>query len=695
MIKNKNIKNLKMNEKTPFHNLKNTNNYQINSEMKKNNIKSPVEVNKFYDKKYMSQLNGNQKYKTIVQIGQNNRINNINDLIPKPNNLFINYNYNEVNNKKNSISKEKRNEKNYKTKSLPKNRKRELLVNNNDNTISKSTTNIPKFMNKTINDNNVDNNNNDNDIYNNKTKDNTNKDLSIKEDNKNEEDSENLSKLAEELLSMSDEYDVQLMRNKPINKNDFIGKSKVIFNINNQININSQMVKNLMNTNINIKNVENNEHIPKLQTQLYISPLQKMNLKYDKSKRNKIYNMKNNNKYNYKGKYIDNINTNNDKEKYIKEIKEKRFSKIKTHISSSSILNKKNNNNNSQINTNSEQINAPYQKKDDINEKMLNLNLYLNKSMSNQNHSVKKIYDNYITNNNTNSFIDNNFSGYQDISVNNNRIDNNAYINQNINSNNITNTDNYYTKINEPKSIIKKYMIEGNEQYKFMENKRYDQMKHSNKLINRINNTNFNMNYESNQDYSYEYINNRIRFIKNNKINESFGKKGNIDRINKFNNPQKNIIHKDEFYQILDKSNNQNNNDMNEKISVNSSKKNLKEINIFQNKSQNKNDNNNNIKKDINSIKYIQEKNNSKYFDSENMPINQFMNRDEKNDNLLVKSIKQKKMNYLQNSFYNNYQNKYKNRNILAYQGKNNKENNYLINNNSYINNTALGNPTF
>ena len=57
--------------------------------------------------------------------------------------------------------------------------------------------------------------------------------------------------------------------------------------------------------------------------------------------------------------------------------------------------------------------------------------------------------------------------------------------------------------------------------------------------------------------------------------------------------------------------------------------------------------------------------------------------------------VLKKKINYLQNSFNNNYQNKYKNRNIFIFQGKNNKENNYLINNNSYINNTALGNPTF
>ena len=40
------------------------------------------------------------------------------------------------------------------------------------------------------------------------------------EQKKNDEESENLSALAEDLLSLSDEYNVELMRKGPINKND-------------------------------------------------------------------------------------------------------------------------------------------------------------------------------------------------------------------------------------------------------------------------------------------------------------------------------------------------------------------------------------------------------------------------------------------------------------------------------------------
>ena len=106
----------------------------------------------------------------------------------------------------------------------------------------------------------------------------------INEKSKNDEDSENLSKLAEDLLSMSDDYHIQQMRKKPIDKNDFIGESKVFFNINNQT------VQSFPKTNNNI--TDNINHVPKLQSQLYISPLQKLNLT-NINYMNKIFNMKN------------------------------------------------------------------------------------------------------------------------------------------------------------------------------------------------------------------------------------------------------------------------------------------------------------------------------------------------------------------------------------------------------------------
>jgi hypothetical protein len=458
-----------MKEKIPFHNQKKIYNLQ-NNNVKLNSILSPVEVNKYYDKKLISQLKGNQKYKTSIQIGQNNSLNNIHNLIPKPNNLFVNYN--EVKYRRNSKSKEKKSGNDYKTKSLPKKRRRELLINKNENLFSKSTTNIPNITNdSTINDNNKQNININNDISinnNNKTKNNINKDLNIKEENKNDEDSENLSKLAEELLSMSDEYNVQLMRNKPINKNDFLGKSKVIFNINNQINKNSKIENNKIKTHLNVLNFDNDDCMPKLQTQLYISPLQKMHIKYDDYNSGKIYNMKNNNKNGNNRRKVENINTNYDKHNYINEIKEKRYKKNKTHISSNALLNNKNN---YKVNSNDDQINSPCEKNNDnFNDKMFNINLYLNENMSKQNHSVKKVSDNYISS--PNSFVPNksnitNYDSYHDISNNNNKIDNNTNIN-----NNITNIGNYYTKKDVTKSLMRNNLIDENEQYKIFENRR-------------------------------------------------------------------------------------------------------------------------------------------------------------------------------------------------------------------------------
>ena len=521
-----------MKEKTPFHNKKNIYNLQ-NNNVKLNSILSPGEVNKYYDKKLISQLKGNQKYKTSNQIGQNNSINNIHYLIPKPNNLLINYN--EVKFRRNSKSKEKKSGNDYKTKSLPKKRKKELLINKNENIFSKSTNNIPNMTNDSAtNDNNKQNININNDINinnNNKTKNNINKDLNIKEENKNDEDSENLSKLAEELLSMSDEYNVQLMRNKPINKSDFLGKSKVIFNINNQINNNSKNKNNKIKSNINAINFENDERMPKLQTQLYISPLPKMHIKYDDYNSGKIYNIKNDNKNSNTSRKVENVNTNYDKDNYIKEIKEKLYTKIKTHISSNDLLNNKNN---YKVASNNEQINSPYEKNNNnnFNDNMFNIDLYLNESMSNQNHSLKKVSDNYI--NTPNSFVHNksnitNYDSYHDISNNNKKIDNNTNTNNNLN-----NIDNYYTKKNLTKSFMRNNLNDENEQYKIFEYKRYNKMQNNNKIIN-------NNNYESNKDYSYEYIKNRIKSISR-KTNESFGKNAISDRKSKNNNPQKNII---------------------------------------------------------------------------------------------------------------------------------------------------------
>ena len=90
---------------------------------------------------------------------------------------------------------------------------------------------------------------------------------------KNEEESVNLSELAEDLLSLSEGYNAEIMRKGPINKKDFLGESKEIYNINkskrnNLININKN----------NIINLDPSKTMPKLQTKIYSSPLDKLNL---------------------------------------------------------------------------------------------------------------------------------------------------------------------------------------------------------------------------------------------------------------------------------------------------------------------------------------------------------------------------------------------------------------------------------
>ena len=89
-----------------------------------------------------------------------------------------------------------------------------------------------------------------------------------------DEDSENLSKLAEDLLSMSnknEEEDIVKPRG-PINKNDFLGKSITFYNINEEFKINNEAPfdKN--------KQYEYMKEVPKIKIQSYVSPFQKLNI---------------------------------------------------------------------------------------------------------------------------------------------------------------------------------------------------------------------------------------------------------------------------------------------------------------------------------------------------------------------------------------------------------------------------------
>ena len=103
-----------------------------NNDLIFNSLNTPLEVNKYYEKLSMPKFNENQnqRYKTIAQSKQNNNINNT-DSVPKPQNLFKN-NYEVLDNTKTESNNDKNEEKNYKTKSLPKNRKNGIFeINQN------------------------------------------------------------------------------------------------------------------------------------------------------------------------------------------------------------------------------------------------------------------------------------------------------------------------------------------------------------------------------------------------------------------------------------------------------------------------------------------------------------------------------------------------------------------------------------
>ena len=142
---------------------------------------------------------------------------------------------------------------------------------------------------------------------------------------------------------MSDGTDIKLMRQGPINKNDFIGESKEFYNIN------KNKDNKFKNINGNIINIE----VPKLQTKIYASPLEKLKIK-NMEPLNNAKNLKKNN-YNiynnlFEFKLDDPHNQNLTQTIDIRGYP----SNMKNHIYSNSSINKINNkqfnNNNSIIN---------------------------------------------------------------------------------------------------------------------------------------------------------------------------------------------------------------------------------------------------------------------------------------------------------------------------------------------------------
>ena len=744
-------------ENTPSH--KRVQNYKDNNDLKLNSLSTPIEVNKYYDKLFNSKYNENdtQKYKTIAQLRKNNNINNTNDSIPKPQNLFNNTaEYDSFKKTKTDPYNDKNIKEDYKTKSLQKNRKNEISQNKNEIFLSKSSNNMPKIKKKIEADDILGS------INNNKANENF----------ADDEDSENLSKLAEDLLSISDEHKVQQMRREPINKNDFIGESKEFFNIYSKINKLYQFERNEKNdttekkvnkTDINMLNNEINNQIPKMQTQLYISPLDKLNLQNIKNS-NKIKSFnKINNHLNY------NINT--DFNNYNINSREagidlKKFSKIKYHISSNSIINNSNNinskinnypllnhmnmsnqlmNNSNYNNNNLNQTNLnEYQNimnlNEEINKSLVNLNNSniksnkssnkKNKNYTNTDNIIKNNPKSYRNNNNHsigknvnisnagNNSIKKNISNYnaynhkQTLNNNYNNIKNkinNEYNLNNIkNINTINNNLNKNINFNKSKNInyinnVNKNLKKINDKRMQMENVNYNRIINNNRYESKIeknmelinkNMNNINYNYNFNNNYSYEPLNKGNQNVI--KTNKSVTKNERSSRKNFINIPKQNFLRTSDFHKMVDFPNF---NERDGNISMSTAMNKVIERNSLQSKSQTKKPYNE-ISSMINSFSHIPLNNHINYRNINNNKINMGNNLQnkpiEKNNEKIIKRIVQaKKVNLLLNQNLNNYQNRYRNINTNTYQGKNEKVNLNLINDYNFNDNTLIEIPTF
>jgi hypothetical protein len=133
-----------MNENTPSH--KKIQIFQENSNIKMNSINTPMaEINKYYEKINKYEENNNHKYKTIAQSRKNNNMNNNNESIPKPQNLFRNT-YDVLNKTTTDSHTDKKDTNDYfRTKSFPKNTTIEMIGSKNDNLFSKSSSNCWKI----------------------------------------------------------------------------------------------------------------------------------------------------------------------------------------------------------------------------------------------------------------------------------------------------------------------------------------------------------------------------------------------------------------------------------------------------------------------------------------------------------------------------------------------------------------------
>jgi hypothetical protein len=467
------------------------------------NAGTPFVTNSFITNDSKNSGKNEKKYKTISHQKVYNNLNNENfvNASEKLKNLFGEKEINNIlNNTASSINNKKPEKMANDTKSTPKNRKNINLDQKSENKLyprinifSKSSNNKEKLTEK-------------NNTVHEKKQENS--------QNKSEDDSENLSALAEDLLSMSDEFDVQLMRKKPINKKDFLGEFKEEFNYY------KKRENDLNNQKKNIMNIGLPKEMPILQTKLYTSPLEKLKMK------NLGSNIKNSNKKNYNNIKRDLHNFKLDEvqnQLYSKTQTQVKGSDIKTcaskmknHISSNSIknnenntknMNKTNNNNNNTILNNLAQRSQII--KNNINSQFNNIDDIFNKTTFNQ---ENKNYINDWNEENTNDLMK--IINNTNHSVGKKKIHSKLQINQNHSNRNLKN-----------KSIIKTINTIGIQ----------DQYNNKNEYIGKdqLKIINYNNQIQNNKKNNIRF--NIININNINNINNNFEKNNNIQNINSIN----------------------------------------------------------------------------------------------------------------------------------------------------------------
>ena len=467
------------------------------------NAGTPFVTNSFITNDSKNSGKNEKKYKTISHQKVYNNLNNENfvNVSEKLKNLFGEKEINNIlNNTASSINNKKPEKMANDTKSTPKNRKNINLDQKSENKLyprinifSKSSNNKEKLTEK-------------NNTVHEKKQENS--------QNKSEDDSENLSALAEDLLSMSDEFDVQLMRKKPINKKDFLGEFKEEFNYY------KKRENDLNNQKKNIMNIGLPKEMPILQTKLYTSPLEKLKMK------NLGSNIKNSNKKNYNNIKRDLHNFKLDEvqnqlysktQTQVKGSDIKTYaSKIKNHISSNSIknnenntknMNKTNNNNNNTILNNLAQRSQII--KNNINSQFNNIDDIFNKTTFNQ---ENKNYINDWNEENTNDLMK--IINNTNHSVGKKKIHSKLQINQNHSNRNLKN-----------KSIIKTINTIGIQ----------DQYNNKNEYIGKdqLKIINYNNQIQNNKKNNIRF--NIININNINNINNNFEKNNNIQNINSIN----------------------------------------------------------------------------------------------------------------------------------------------------------------